>query len=724
MHRLAGTVLAHRRLVLWLTLVIVAMAAALGFTAFGALQSGGQTDPAAESTVVEKSIEHDFGGRHDLVLVVRPVHGTVDAASVAAAGERLVAAVRRDPALQGVQAYWPGRTPGLAAPDHRAALVLAHGIGSDDQIDAAISRYHDFDPGLRINAGGRHGFSATAHKEIGRSLMFAELIAVPVILLLLLLVFGSVVSALLPLGVGTVAIFGTFAELAGLGRLVDVSTYAVNLTTALGLGLGIDYALLMVNRFRERLAAGDDVDHAVTHTMVTAGRTVAFSAATVAAALASLLVFPQYFLRSFAYAGVGVILIAAAAALVPLPAALAVLGTRLNRGRIRHAGLNSHRGSRWWRRQTQWVMAHPGRSLAAGLGLLAILAAPAIRVSFGTPDDRVLRSGTDARQAGDILRADFPRADSSALDLLVDGIHDPAASAALARDVAAVPGVRQVVTELGRYGADAGPAPAAELAAGRVRWWKVSTAFDPASNGAQAVVGALRRLDPPAGVTLRVGGDTAELVDVKHSVAIRSLIAAPIMVGTTFLLLFLLTGSVLQPLRALVSTLLSLLATLGIVTWAFQLGHLAGPLSFTPTATNLPMTVLLFCVVFGLSMDYEVFVIGRIRERLDLGDDPASAAVTGLARTGRLVSTAAALLAVTFAAFAVSSVSFLQMFGVGAAVAVLLDATVVRGLLLPSGLALLGRWAWFLPRWARPLHRRFGIAETSEPAPTPVSVGV
>ncbi|HEU0238797.1 MAG TPA: MMPL family transporter, partial [Micromonosporaceae bacterium] len=612
--------------------------------------------------------------------------------------------------------YWSTGSRAMRSDDGRQAIVLAHVDGTDDQVltrTKALIPTLTTDTGpISVTAGGAAGANVDVTGQVTRSLAIAEAIAVPVTMLLLVLAFGSLVAALLPLAIGGVAILGTFAELFVLGSVTSVSVFAINLTTALGLGLGIDYALFMVSRFREQLSAGEPPALAVARTVATAGRTIVFSAATVAAALAALLVFPLYFLRSFAYAGIGVVVIAAISALVVAPALLAVLGQRVNAGRLPWSRAVRGAASAWWGRVAGVVMRRPGRTALPVVGLLVLLAVPLFGARFGTPDPGVLRANAPSRVVADTLSTRFPGNASAPIDVVSDGPVNAGALSGYATQLSELRGVVSVVSSTGTY-ASGSRTGDGDPSLGRPDGQRITiiSADQPKSTAAQDLVRAVRDAPAPAGVTTLVGGQDAELIDTVHAIGTRLPLAIAMIAFTTFVVLFLFTGSVVQPIRALVLGSLSLVATLGALTWMFQDGHLAGVFDFTARPMDMAMTVLLFCITFGLSMDYEVFVVSRIKELHDRGAAPSTAVPEGLARTGRIVSTAAGLLAVSFFAFATGTVSFLQMFGIGCGLAILLDATLVRGVLVPAAMRVLGRMAWYSPPPLRRLYARIGLAE-------------
>ncbi|HET6502362.1 MAG TPA: MMPL family transporter [Amycolatopsis sp.] len=692
----------HSRAVLAVAALLLICATALGFSAFGKLHTEGFTDPAAESSRAQALIEQRFGGAANLVFLVEARTGTVDDAPVRAAGTALATRLAADPELSGVTSYWQTGLGALKSDDGRSAVIVTK-APAGDQASALVSRYSGADGPVTVTAGGAAVVNTDITKQVSADLFRAEAIAVPVITILLVVVFGSAVAALLPLVVGGLAIVGTFAELSVLGSLTDVSVFAINLTTALGLGLGIDYALLTVSRFREELADGTDTRSAVIRTVASAGRTISFSAATVAVALAVLMLFPMYFLRSFAYAGIGVIVVAMAGALLVVPALLAILGPRVDAGRVPWARDRVPTTvSRFWARAAGGTLKRPLRAAVPVLAVLLLAAAPLLGVRFGIPDERVLPTSAPSRVVGDTLREQFPENTAKAIDVVTATDLDPAAVTAYTRRLSALPGVLSVSTA---------SAPGAT-------GFTVIPAADSRSPQAQDLVTLIRHAPAPAPVL--VGGDAATLLDSEDAIGSRIPLAAGLIATTTFILLFLFTGSVLQPLRALLFNLLTLSAALGVMVLIFQDGLASSLLGFTPLPLDTSMLMLLFCITFGLSMDYEVFVISRIKEAHDHGLPPREAVVHGLSRTGRIVSAAAALLAVSVFAVATSGVSFVQMFGLGTGLAILLDATLVRGILLPAGMRLLGHRAWWSPAPLRRLHDRVGISETP---PEPVPVG-
>jgi RND superfamily putative drug exporter len=708
-------------LLLVLSFLVLVGAGVLGAGAFGKLKNGGFNDPGASSTQAQRLIEANFGGQTNLVLLVTAKDSTVDSAAAAAAGAELTRNLSRESDVSGVVSYFGNFGMGAAAlrsADGTSALVLGHIAGDESQLAARaeeiLASFAGDRGAITVRAGGQAGIGHDLTNQVTRSLATAEAIAIPLTLLLLMFAFGSLASASLPLAVGGVAVIGTFAELSVLGSVTDVSIFSINLTTALGLGLGIDYALFMVSRFREQLAAGQSVPDAVAKTVATAGRTVVFTAVAVMAALAALLVFPLYFLRSFGYAGIGVVAIAALGALVLLPALLAVLGHRVNAGKVPWARALDGAASLWWGRLARRVMRRPALTALPVITLLLLAASPLLGITFGTPDQNVLRANAESRQVADSLVSQFPGNAGAPIDIVTTRAAGATEVADYATALSRLPDVARVVSSAGTF-TDGTRAPGeADPARGRPDGQRVTviTNLPAKSDQSQALVRTIRGLPGPDGDTVLVTGSDAQLIDTRQVIADRLPVALGLVVLTTLIVLFLFTGSVIQPIRAVLFNALSLSATLGVLTWVFEDGHLAGLLGATPRPMDMSMTVLLFCIGFGLSMDYEVFVLSRIKEMHERGVPLATAVPDGMARTGRIVSTLAGLLAVSFFAFGTSTVSFLQMFGIGTGLAILIDATLVRGVLVPVAMRVLGRRAWYAPRPLRRIYARVALAES------------
>ncbi|MEV0734503.1 MMPL family transporter [Streptomyces sp. NPDC050549] len=707
-------VTARPRLSLLVALVLTALAVVAGSGVADRLGSGGWEDPTAQSTYATKALEREFpASQPNLLLLVDSGSASVDDPAVTAEADRLTARLTGEQGVIGVGSYWQTKSPALRAKDGHEALIAAHLTGDEktttDTLDRIAPALRGTHGPVRVKVGGivavRHEMQTTIKEDLAR----AEMIALPVTLLLLVMVFGSAIAALLPLGIGIVAILGTNAVLRGLTEFTDVSVFAMNLTTALGLGLAIDYALFIVRRFREELSTGAEPLPAIATTLRTAGRTVLFSALTVAVSLAAMLVFPMYFLRSFAYAGIAVVLLAAAAALILLPAALLLLGHRVNsldlrrmfrRGRPPRTSGSGEEGTAWARLATLVMCRAPFFALAT-TAVLVLLGLPFLGVKFGTADDRQLPSGAEAHVVQQHIRDGFPGNPGGTLEVLAEGRATPAQYTAYRTRIAQLPEVVRVD----------GP-----VVQGDSAYFTVLPKGEAVDATAQRLVGALRATDAP--FTTQVTGTAAVLVDSKHAIASRLPWAAVLITVVTLLLVFLLTGSVVIPLQAVLLNALSLTAMFGAVVWVFQDGHLSGLLGFTSTGsieTTLP--VLMFCVAFGLSMDYGVFLLSRIKEEYDRTGDHNQAVRHGLQRTGGLITAAAVILAVVMVAIGTSRVTNTKMLGLGIALAVLMDAMIVRSLLVPAVMRLTGRATWWAPGRLRKVHDRFGLSEGGENPP-------
>ncbi|MFJ2631369.1 MMPL family transporter [Streptomyces sp. NPDC087422] len=696
-------VTARPRLTLLLALLFTALAVVAGRGVADRLASGGWEAPDSESSYATAALADHFpASQPNLVLLVDAKGAGVDSPAVAAQGQELARKLAADPAVTGVTSYWGTHAPVLRAKDDGSAMITARLKGDDDAVATAVKRiapaYRGEHGPVDVSVGGSAAVRHELQSTIQDDLVKAEMIALPVTLILLVMVFGSAIAALLPLGVGIIAILGTNAVLRAITSFTDVSVFAQNLTTALGLGLAIDYALFIVRRFREELATGLTPRAAVGVTLRTAGRTVLFSALTVAASLAAMLVFPQYFLRSFAYAGIAVVLLAAAAALIALPACLVLLGDRVNALDLRKALRRrpaSDPGAGYAAFARLVMRRAPLFAIGAVAGLL-LLGLPFLQVRFGAADDRQLPSAAESHVVQQHIRQEFPGSPDGAITVLAEGA-DRSQLAGYEKRVAALPGVVRVE----------GPVVARDSGAAYMTVLSTSEAVDA---GTQHLVGAIRAV--PTDFKASVTGQAAVLVDTKDTIGQRLPWAAGIIALVTLLLVFLLTGSVIIPLQAVLLNALSLTAMFGAVVWVFQDGHLSGLLGFTATGsieTTLP--VLMFCVAFGLSMDYGVFLLSRIKEEYDRGGDHQASIEFGLKRTGGLITAAAVILAVVMVAIGTSRVANTKMLGLGIALAVLMDAMVVRTLLVPAVMRLTGRATWWAPPVLRRFHDRFGISE-------------
>jgi RND superfamily putative drug exporter len=702
----------RRRLVLALTGVFVAIGLAWGTGVFGSLANGGFDAPDTEAANAVATIEKAVGptGTDVIVLYDGGSKTVADPAFRQSVESHLSGLPSTD--VTGTQTYWSTRSPVFVSKDQHSTYAVLTLAGADEE--ARLANFHRIadqlrasPPGLDVKVGGEVAVFDEVNTQTEHDIVRAETISTPIVLVLLVVVFGGLVAASLPLFVGALAILGAFVLLRGLSAVTDVSIFSINIVTMIGLGLAIDYALFIVTRFREELAKGNDVETALAVTMSTAGRTVAFSGITVGVAISSLALFPVMFLRSMAYGGVAAVAVAMVAALTALPALLAVLGHRVNNLRIFRprkstATATASTESGAWYRLAHSVMKRPVRYVVVLIPVLFILGIPFLQAQLGGVDHRALPEGATSRTVTETLQRDFAGAGGSDIFVAVRFSSPPAdPGAALAGYVGAlgqIPDVDNV--RLGGY-------------SDGVASVVVHTHFTGQELPAREVVHDVRAAAPPAGTSVEVGGETAAVIDLLDVLAERAPWMAGFIVLVTFVLLFVAFGSFVLPAKALVMNVLSLSAAFGAMVWIFQDGNLSGLLDFTPAgfldATN---PVLLFAVLFGLSMDYEVFLLSRIREEYDRTGDNTQAVALGLQRTGGIITSAALLLIIVVAAFSTSGIVFVKMIGVGLVIAIALDATIVRALLVPATMRLLGRVNWWAPgplvRW----WERFGFRES------------
>jgi RND superfamily putative drug exporter len=710
-----------------LVLVVVLGAGAYGASAISKLSSGGFTDASSPSTKADALLSERFHqGDANLVFLVEAPSGRaaagVTSGPVASVGASLARSLAGEADVTGVESYWtvpPGQRAGFVSSDGRYGLVTAHVLGNDSaskkRAGALASRFSGTRDGVRVIAGGLAVTNYEINKQVTRDLALAEAVAVPLTLVALVFVFGGLVAALLPLSIGVVAILGTLAVLRLLTTFVPVSVYSINLTTALGLGLAIDYSLFIVSRFREELRRGGEPRGAVLTAVASAGRTVLFSSLTVGLSMAAMAVFPFYFLRSFAYAGLAVVAVAALGAVVVLPALLALLGHRVNAWDLRPAFRRPLRrraerakpaDAGFWRRLAEAVMRRPWAFGLPVLALLLLLGSPFLSVRFGLPDDRVLPASATAHQVGDVLRADFRQDSADQLTVVLPDLSGVRAGslASYASRLSLLAGIKAVESPEGSFasGQRAGAEPATPVAGGAT-FFTLDNNVNPYSGAGEKLVHEVRAVPAPARAL--VTGVAARNVDSLNALGGLLPVALVLVASFSLLVLYAFTRSVLVPLKALVLNTLSLSATFGSMVWVFQEGHLSwlfGGVSATGYL-SASMPVLMFCIAFGLSMDYEVFLISRIKEAWDRSEHTVAAntraVALGLQRTGPIVTAAAALVSIVFISVATSQVSFIKLFGTGMALAVLVDATLVRGVLVPAFMRLAGRANWWAPRW-------------------------
>ncbi|NBE54821.1 MMPL family transporter [Streptomyces sp. YC537] len=706
--------------------------------------------PGSESVDTRAALEEQFGsGTPSVLLLVTARHGSVDSPSVERAGRALERELARQDGVAETASYWSrGGSPVMRSTDSTQALITARMAGTVTEARTQLAefapRFTRKDATVTVRVGGGDEVFRQAAEQARTDFLRAELIVFPLVLLLLAVIYRRFNAALLTLGMGLFSVITTLALMRLLTYVTDVSTFAANLTLVMGIGLGVDYSLFVISRFREELAAGREVAEATRQAVGRAGRTVAFSGLTVIVSLACLLLFPFPFLRSFAYSGIAVVLTSVFAALVILPAALARLGHRIRRKHPQRGAAQLHKkqlnekqpdekrldekgSTGWWHTTALRMMRRP---LAYGIPVLAVLlalAAPALGISFGAPDDRVLPADTSSRVVQDRIRADFAAEEMDALQVLRTGLPGTPASAgqieAAAIALSEVPGIQQVDALTGSYTDGRRVLPAtgpAQRSAQRFaqRFAHESNTWFSAVPNQKALAADPDRLlaevraaaGDPADV--RVGGYPAELGDFRTVLVDRLPVVFGLILLVTFVILFLMTGSLVIPLKAMLLNALSMTVMFGALVWVFQDGHLSGLLGFTATGTLEPsIPILMFCTAFGLSMDYEVFMLSRIKEEYDRTGDTPAAVARGLERSGPLITAAAVILAASFATYASSGIVYLKMLGLGMVIVILVDATLIRAVLVPVLMRLAGRANWWAPAPLRRLHARFGLTD-------------
>ena len=713
-------------------LILVPVLAVVGGGVEEQLSVGGFTVGDSESAQGDEILEDVFdAGSADWVLVVSLNESTVFDDEIEVAGIALTEAIGDDPGTTEVLSYWTlgdfniTEVSPLQSVDGRNAVVIASFSGDEDEQRETAARLEAFTEPTDLwtaTATGPAEVSRQARENAEKDLLRSELIAAPLTLIALLIVFRGLRPALLPLAVAIFAILGTYTVLTFIASVTTVSVFALNLTTALGLGLAIDYCLLMVARFREELAADRPVELALAHTVQTAGRTVLYSGATVAASLTALLVFPVPYLRSFAYAGVAVVAVACAASVVILPALLVWLGPRIG---VKATDPTEN----FWGRQARRVTRHPAMWAISVATILIFAGLPFLRFNAGRIDDRVLPETNSARVATDQLRDDFAFRNFNGIGVIAVGADpdDDEAMRQFTDQILALDHVIRVDTPAGAFyqGGNAGNAREfnERFANDGGVWVQVISNQEPDDPRTEDLVRSLRALDSPyEGVDLVITGSIASRVDSVEAVRSRLPLALLIIAVITLVVLFMMTGSVVVPIKAIVLNLLSLTATFGAIVWIFQDGNLSGLLDFTATGqVDVFQPILMLCVAFGLSMDYEVFLLSRIKEEYDLSGDNDRAIVIGIGSTGRIVTAAAVLLAIVFMSIATSGVAVVKMFGVGLTIAVVVDAFLVRATLTPALMKMAGRLNWWAPAPLRRFHLRWGLWE-NEPISLPIEL--
>jgi putative drug exporter of the RND superfamily len=747
LHRIALLAIAAPKRIVALAVLVLIAAAVFGVPVAKSLSSGGFQDPTSESARAAQVLADKFGQSDMQLVFTVTAPGGADGAQSRATGLDILAELKGDPHVASVVSPWtspPAAAKDLISKDGSAGLIVAGITGGEndaqkyaqalaDTVTADVLPKHQ---GVTVLAGGSAMVYSQTNEQTQRDLLLMESIAIPLSFLVLVWVFGGLLAAALPMAVGALAIVGSMSVLRLITFSADVSIFALNLSTAMGLALAIDYTLLIISRYRDELAGGVAPDRALIRTMATAGRTVLFSATTVALSMAAMVLFPMYFLKSFAYAGMATVAFAAMAAVVVTPAAIMMLGSRLDSFDVRKLARRLFRRpdpvpkpaeQLFWYRSTKFVMRRAIPIGLAGVTLMVLLGAPFLGVKWGFPDDRVLPRSASAHQVGDQLRKSYADNSDTAVSVVILDANGLAAAdiESYARELSRVADVSMVSAPTGTFvgGNRAGPPGAPTGVAGGSALLTVGSTAPLFSDASEAQLVKLHDVAGPDGRAVELTGVAQVNRDSVDAITSRLPLVLGIIAVITFALLYLLTGSIVLPLKALVLNVLSLTAAFGALVWIFQDGHL-GALGTTSTGTIVAnMPVLLFCIAFGLSMDYEVFLVSRIREYwLETGrtraDNDESVAL-GLARTGRVITAAALVMSISFAALIAAQVAFMRMFGVGLTLAILVDATLVRMVLVPAVMHVLGRWNWWAPGPLVWLHGKIGISESISAAVTP-----
>jgi uncharacterized membrane protein YdfJ with MMPL/SSD domain len=736
----------------WFTLlagfVVVLGAALFGSGLFPLLKGGGFADPNSQSAKAQELLDRQLGGSTaDIVILMRSDTLVATDAAFAQTARQLLDPLRSKPGVASVTSYYSTHSARFLSRDGHETFAVVQLASTDQtlkdkQYKALLPFIRSAAPSLQVSVGGALAINAAVNAQVSADLERAEMITFPVVGVLLFLVFAGLVAAGLPLLIGGIAIVGAFAFLHVLTGLTDISIFAINVVTVLGLGLAIDYSLFIVTRFREELALnGGDSRAALERTLATAGRTVLFSGLTVSVSLLGLLLFPEGFLRSMGLGAIGAVVVAMVAALTILPALLAVLGRRVNAlslqrlfRRITPVGRSAESRGAWYR-LSGFVMRFPIPVALVALAILVTLGLPFLRASFSTPDYRVLPAGQESRVVSERLAQDFARQGASEILIAIRTSGDALSADNLAAlqtyvaQLAAMPNVIAVqslvtvdpsltLADYQQLYAQPGANPqlasvAAQLAHGDATKVIVELQSAEFSSATVTATQHIRALHAPAGMRPLVAGETAYQMDLFSNLRATLPYALLVIALAIFVLLFLMTGSVIMPLKAIALNTLSLSATFGALVWIFQDSHFTQILNFQSNGSiDGTQTILIFALAFGLSMDYEVFLLSRIKERFDATGNNRAAVASGLQRTGWLITSAAMLLAVVLAAFSTSRIIFIQQIGVGLAIAVIVDATLVRALLVPATMRLLGRWNWWAPAPLRALWRRVGLSES------------
>ena len=695
-NKLGSVIVAKSKLIFAIYLIAVILAGGIGSAVFGKLDSGGYSDPKSDSAKAFTYLTDVFKVKDPaVVLVVETKDGITNPSAIASA-TNLENQIKTESGVDSTLSYWSaGGAPSLKSTDGKSAFLF---IFSDDvdwdnvqSLGKEIQTKYDgkFED-LTVYASGTGVFAHAINSKISKDLKLSESISIPLTFILLVFVFGGLVASAMPLLVGVSAILGSFLVIYLLTFVTGVSIFALNLITGLGLGLGIDYALLIVNRFREELHAGRSVDESIKRTVNTAGKTVFYSGLTIVITLAALVLFPQMFLKSFGYAGVTVVIMAVLGALVALPALLAILGTRIDKLVVRKSSITPKEDGRW-AQTARFVMRRPVAVVMLSLIVLTVLAAPIKNIVFSQVDSRVLPATNSAALASKIISDRFPGQEGNPIEIIVpNGATMGTQINQYTNEIAQVPGIVRIGDS--------------QVSGNDVRVTAIHS-MGPRTPAAEVLIKDIRKIRAPEGTL--IGGVAADYADTQIGIAKTMPWALLWIAIGVLILLFVFTGSIILPIKAIILNILSLGATLGVITWIFVDGHLKWLVGdFTVTGSVDTGSIILVAVVaFGLSMDYEVFLLSRIKEEHDAGRSNIESVATGLQRSARIITAAAGLLAIVFASFMLSGVTSIKMLGFGVAFAILLDASLVRALLVPALMRLFGERNW----WAPKAMKRFTI---------------
>ena len=687
--KLGSVIVAKKKLIFGVYLIAIIFAGTIGSGVFGKLESGGYSDPKSDSMKVFDYLTDVFKVKDPAVVLVVETKDGITNPKVIASATKLESEIKSEPGVESTLSFWSaGGAPSLKSTDGKSAFLFIYSQSVDwDKVQSlgkqVQAKYDGNYEDLKIYASGTGVFAEAINSKISKDLALAESISIPLTFILLAFVFGALVASAMPLLVGVSAILGSLFILYLLSLFTGVSVFALNLITGLGLGLGIDYSLLIVNRFREELHHGRSVEESIKQTVVTAGKTVFYSGITIVITLAALMLFPQMFLKSFGYAGVTVVIMAVLGSLVALPALLAILGHRVDKGVVRRSSITPKEDGRW-AQTARFVMRRPVAVVMLSLIILTVLAAPIKNIVFSQVDSQVLPASNPAANASKIISERFPGQEGNPIEIIVPkGAFMGTQINQYTTEIAQVPGIVRIGNS--------------QVAGDDVRVTAIHS-MAPRTPAAEALIKEIRKIRAPEGTL--IGGVAADYADTQIGIAKTMPWALLWIAIGVLVLLFIFTGSIILPIKAIILNILSLAATMGAITWIFVDGHLKWLVGdFTTTGSVDTGSIILVAVVaFGLSMDYEVFLLSRIKEEHDAGRSNIESVATGLQRSARIITAAAGLLAIVFSSFMLSGVTSIKMLGFGVAFAILLDASLVRALLVPALMRLFGERNWWAPK--------------------------